>query len=220
MISELRKQRVERFRQTGLYLVVGADFCCGRSVLEVLEQAAKAGVKTAQLREKNLNGRDLTNLAFEFRKKCSELGVLMIMNDHVDIALACGADGVHLGQEDMPLAAARSIAPDLILGRSTHSVEQALEAEAQGADYVNLGPIFPTHTKTTHVAPLGLEIIRSAGPKLHIPFSVMGGIKDHNMPQLFEAGAKIIAMVTEITQAPDVGAKTRELEALFPKHQR
>lgn len=214
-MNELRKQRAERFRNTGLYLVIGHEFTNGRSVLDVLAAAADGGVRTVQLREKNLSGRELTLLAEKFRRKCDELGVLMLMNDHVDIALAVGADGVHLGQDDMPLEAARRIAPELILGRSTHSVEQALEAQAQGADYVNLGPVFPTRTKNTPVQPLGLEIIRNAAPKLSIPFSVMGGVKEHNIPQLYDAGARIFAMVTELTQADDVAAKARVMRALW-----
>lgn len=214
-MNELRKQRAERFRNTGLYLVIGHEFTNGRSVLDVLAAAADGGVRTVQLREKNLSGRELTLLAEKFRRKCDELGVLMLMNDHVDIALAVGADGVHLGQDDMPLEAARRIAPELILGRSTHSVEQALEAQAQGADYVNLGPVFPTRTKNTPVQPLGLEIIRNAAPKLSIPFSVMGGVKEHNIPQLYNAGARIFAMVTELTQADDVAAKARAMRALW-----
>ena len=214
-MNELRKQRAERFRNTGLYLVIGHEFTNGRSVLDVLAAAAEGGVRTVQLREKNLSGRELTLLAEKFRRKCDELGVLMLMNDHVDIALAVGADGVHLGQDDMPLEAARRIAPELILGRSTHSVEQALEAQAQGADYVNLGPVFPTRTKNTPVQPLGLEIIRNAAPKLSIPFSVMGGVKEHNIPQLYDAGARIFAMVTELTQADDVAAKARAMRALW-----
>ena len=214
-MNELRKQRAERFRNTGLDLVIGHEFTNGRSVLDVLAAAADGGVRTVQLREKNLSGRELTLLAEKFRRKCDELGVLMLMNDHVDIALAVGADGVHLGQDDMPLEAARRIAPELILGRSTHSVEQALEAQAQGADYVNLGPVFPTRTKNTPVQPLGLEIIRNAAPKLSIPFSVMGGVKEHNIPQLYDAGARIFAMVTELTQADDVAAKARAMRALW-----
>lgn len=214
-MNELRKQRAERFRKTGLYLVIGHEFTGGRSIFDVLAAAADGGVRTVQLREKNLSGRELTLLAEKFRRKCDELGVLMLMNDHVDIALAVGADGVHLGQDDMPLEAARRIAPELILGRSTHSVEQALEAQAQGADYVNLGPIFPTRTKNTPVQPLGLEIIRSAAPELSIPFSVMGGVKEHNIPLLYNTGARIFAMVTELTQAEDVTAKARAMCALL-----
>ena len=139
----------------------------------------------------------------------------MIMNDHVDIALLTGADGVHLGQDDLPLKEAVKLAPDLIIGRSTHSREQALEAEAQGASYLNLGPIYPTQTKNTPVHPLGIEIVKEVGPLLHIPFTVMGGIKERHIPGLLAAGAKYIAMVTEITQAPCVGERVRHLRSFW-----
>lgn len=217
MISELRKERAKRFARTDIYLVIGHEFTNGRNIFDILEAAAEGGVRTVQLREKNISGRELTLLAEKFRRKCDELGVLMIMNDHVDIALACGADGVHLGQDDMTLEAARRIAPDLVLGRSTHSVEQALEAQGQDADYVNLGPIFPTQTKNTPVRPLGLDLIRQAAPLLSIPFSVMGGVKEHNIPELLSAGARIMAMVTELTQAPDVKAKTLAMRKLWSR---
>ena len=213
-MNELRKQRAERFRKTGLYLVIGHEFTGGRSIFDVLAAAADGGVRTVQLREKNLSGRELTLLAEKFRRKCDKLGVLMLMNDHVDIALAVGADGVHLGQDDMPLEAARQIAPELILGRSTHSVEQALEAQAQGADYVNLGPIFPTRTKNTPVQPLGLEIIRSAAPELSIPFSVMGGVKEHNIPHEIKGRSKSIYSIYN-KLAKDVTAKARAMCALL-----
>ena len=198
-----------------LYAVTDRSWLNGETLYSQVEKALQGGATFIQLREKNLSGKELAILAEKFRRKCDELGVLMIMNDHVDIALAVGADGVHLGQDDMPLEFARAIAPDLILGRSTHSVEQALEAQAQDADYVNLGPIFPTQTKNTPVKPLGLDIIRAAKPKLAIPFSVMGGVKEHNMPQLFDAGARILAMVTELTRAEDVAAKARAMRALW-----
>ena len=139
----------------------------------------------------------------------------MIMNDHLDIALMCGADGVHLGQDDLPLAEAVKFAPDLIIGRSTHSREQALEAQSQGAAYINLGPIFPTQTKSTPVHPLGIEVIRETRGDLHIPFSVMGGIKLHHIPELVAHGAKTIAMVTEITQAENISSRVRELFSLM-----
>ena len=135
----------------------------------------------------------------------------MIMNDHTDIALACGADGVHLGQSDLPAAAAKSIAPDLIIGRSTHSPEQAVYEESQSADYVNLGPILPTGTKATPVKPLGMDIIGQTKNRLSIPFSVMGGIKERHIPELLERGARLIAMVTEITQAQDITERVKNL---------
>ena len=215
-MGEIRDRRMDRLRKADLYLVITNEFTAGRGTLRVLEEAADAGIRIVQLREKSLCGKALCGLAEQFRKICDRYDILMIMNDHVDIALACGADGVHLGQDDLPLEYGVKLGPELLLGRSTHSREQALEAQAGGAAYINLGPIFPTQTKNTPVRPLGLEVIRETRPDLHIPFSVMGGIKAHNIPTLLSEGARLIAMVTEITQAPDIGKRVRELRGLWP----
>lgn len=214
-MSELKEKRISRFREADLYLVITKEFTNGRGTLRVLEEAADAGIRLVQLREKNITKKDLFHLAEQFRKICDRYRITMIMNDHIDIALLTGADGVHLGQDDLPLEQALKIAPDLIIGQSTHSVEQALTAQTLGAGYINLGPIYTTQTKNTPVHPLGIDIIRSAAPHLHIPFSVMGGIKEHHIPELIANGAHIIAMVTEITQAPDIGKRVRELRALW-----
>ena len=214
-MSKTREQRLEMLRQADLYVVITEEFTAGRGTIRVLKEAADAGIRIAQLREKSLSGKELYRRAEEFRRICDRYDILMIMNDHIDLALMCGADGVHLGQDDLPLEASVRFAPDLIIGRSTHSREQALEAQSQGAGYINLGPIYPTQTKSTHVHPLGIEIIRATRGDLHIPFSVMGGIKAHHIPGLLDEGAHLIAMVTEVTQAPDIGKRVRELRALW-----
>ena len=214
-MGALKEKRMEKFRNADLYLVITEEFTAGRGTLRVLEEAADAGIRLVQLREKHITKKELFSLAEQFRKICDRYDITMIMNDHIDIALLTGADGVHLGQDDLPLEQAVKLAPELIIGRSTHSREQALEAEAQGAAYLNLGPIYPTQTKSTPVKPLGIEIVREAGPLLHIPFTVMGGIKERHIPELLAAGAKYIAMVTEVTQAPDIGARVRQLRSLW-----
>ena len=214
-MGELKNRRLELLRQADLYVVITEEFTAGRGTLRVLEEAADSGIKIAQLREKHLSGKELYRRAEQFRKICDRYHMLMIMNDHLDIALMCGADGVHLGQDDLPLAEAVNFAPELLIGRSTHSRAQALEAQKQGAAYINLGPIFPTQTKNTPVHPLGIEIIRETRAALKIPFSVMGGIKSQHIPGLLAEGARLIAMVTEITQAPDIGRRVRELRALW-----
>ena len=217
-MGELKEKRLAKLRQADLYVVITEEFTAGRGTLRVLEEAADAGVRIVQLREKHLSGKDLFRRAEQFRKICDRYDILMIMNDHLDIALMCGADGVHLGQDDLPLAESVAFAPELILGRSTHSREQALEAQSQGAAYINLGPIYPTQTKSTQVKPLGIGIIRETRPDLHIPFSVMGGIKAHHIPGLLDEGARLIAMVTEVTQAPDIGKRVRELRTLWNRN--
>lgn len=214
-MGELKELRLKKLREADLYAVITDEFTAGRGSLRVLEEAADAGIRIVQLREKSLSGKALYQRAEAFRRICDRYGILMIMNDHLDIALMCGADGVHLGQDDLPLAPAVQLAPELLIGRSTHSREQALEAQSEGAAYINLGPVYPTQTKNTPVHPLGLEIIRETRGSLHIPFSVMGGIKAHHIPELLQEGALLIAMVTEITQAPDIGKRVRELRALW-----
>jgi len=137
------------------------------------------------------------------------------MNDHLDIALAVGADGVHLGQDDLPCRAARALAPELIIGVSTHNVQEALTAEQDGASYINIGPIFSTGTKTLTMPPLGTAMIRTIADRVQIPFSVMGGIHESNLPEVLTAGARCIAMVTELTQAEDIGKKVNAIREIM-----
>ena len=137
--------------------------------------------------------------------------MLFIVNDHLDIALAVNADGVHLGQEDLPVAVARKLAPDLLIGASSHSVNQALQAEQEGADYVNVGPIFATGTKAATVQPLGVEAIELIGGKLNVPYTVMGGITAANLNEVLARGARRIAVVTAITMAADIAATVQAL---------
>ncbi|RME22414.1 MAG: thiamine phosphate synthase, partial [Deltaproteobacteria bacterium] len=151
---------------------------------------------------------ELYRLAVEVRRRYPE--ILLIVNDHLDVAMAAGADGVHLGQQDLPVAAARTVAPELIIGASSHSLEQALDAEKAGADYVNIGPIFPTGTKP-HSEFLGPETIARISPHLGVQFTVMGGIGPENIEDVLRAGARIVAVVTAVCAAPDPQAAARLL---------
>lgn len=215
-MGEPRARRAERFSQVDLYPVIFEKLSAGRSNLEVLDGIIAGGAKVVQLREKEMPARELYLLADKFREVTARAGVLLIINDRVDLALAVDADGVHLGHNDLPIYAARRIAPDLILGASTHSLDQALAAEKQGADYINVGPIFPTRTKGDLSKILGPEAISEIGPQVNIPFTVMGGINGDNLDQVLEAGARKVAMVTAITQADDISGKVKELrERIF-----
>lgn len=206
-----KSQRLKAFAQVDLYPVTDQELSLGRNDLEILDGMIAGGAKIVQLREKQLSKKDLYSLAQVFRERTAKAGMLLIINDHLDIALACGADGVHLGQDDLPLAAARRLAPELIIGVSTHNLEEAVEAQVQGADYVNIGPIFPTGTKKVAMAPLGPEAIKSIAPKLKIPFTVMGGINQSNIQEVLQAGARKIAVVTAVTRAEDIGQAVQEL---------
>lgn len=203
--------RASRLRASDLYVVITEAFCAGRSSLETLEVCLAAGVRLVQLREKDLSDGELYALGCAWREATNRAGALFVLDDRVDIALAVGADGVHLGQSDLPVAAARRIAPDLILGASSHSPQEALAAQAEGADYVNIGPVFPTQTKAVPTGAVGPELITEIRPQLHIPFTCMGGIKLDNIDRVLEAGARIIAVVTAVTAAPDIGAAATAL---------
>ena len=199
-------ERMAIFERTGLYVVITEAFCGGRPAVEVLANVLKAGVRIVQLREKDLNDKALHQLALRFREICSRENALLIVDDRIDIALATGADGVHLGQDDLPVGAARSLAPELIIGCSTHSVQEAVSAQRAGADYVNIGPIFSTQTKSGSIHPLGPDAIDAVAPHLTIPWTVMGGIKVSNIDLVLERGAKVVAVVTGVTEQDDIVA--------------
>lgn len=210
--TERLTERMARFAQADLYVVITEAFCGGRRSEEVLRAVLAAGVQLVQFREKDAeDDAALYARALRFRELTAGAGALLIVDDRVDVALAVGADGVHLGQRDLPVEAVRKIAPELIVGASTHSVEQALAAEASGADYANVGPIFATQTKTKTAAPLGPTIISEVAARLKIPFSCMGGIKVENISDVVEWGARHPAVVTAVTAAEDPEAATRAL---------
>jgi thiamine-phosphate pyrophosphorylase len=199
----------------GIYPVITDEFCGGRSIIYVLRQVVEAGVKIVQLRQKNSTKKELYLLALEFRKITGYHGVKLIINDHLDIAIASGADGVHLGQDDLPCAAARALAPDIIIGVSTHNEKEIACAKRDGATYANIGPVFETNTKDLPMKPLGLEYVYRVSPKIGMPFTVMGGIKKENIASLAWCGAAAIAMVTEITAAPDIKKRIEELNDIL-----
>jgi len=210
-----KAERLEAFKKIDLYPVTDSTQSLGRSNDEVLKGLIAGGAKIVQLREKQLSKKELLFMAQKFRERTQEAGMLLFINDHLDIALAVGADGVHLGQDDLPLEYARRLAPEILIGISTHSLSQALAAQAGGADYINIGPIFPTGTKQTPMPPLGPEAISRIRPHLTIPFTVMGGINRDNIEQVLKAGARKVAVVTAVTKAPDITRATEELRELI-----
>ncbi len=207
--------RMARFAQTDLYVVITEAFCGGRKPLEVLDACLDAGVRLIQYREKDGGARGLYAGALAFREHTARAGALLIVDDRLDIALAVGADGVHLGQNDLPVDAARRIAPDLIIGASSHNPEEARAAQAAGASYVNIGPIFNTQTKAVSTGAVGPDMISRVAPELAVPFTCMGGIKAHNISQVLTRGARHVAVVTAVTAAEDPRAAALELRRCF-----
>ena len=173
-----------------------------------------AGARVMQLRLKNASSRELLAAAREIAAMCRERGAMLIVDDRVDIAMLAGAAGVHLGQEDLPLEAARRLAGrDMIVGISTHSVEQALAAERGGADYVGFGPLYAGGLRN-NAAGKGLGLLREVRAAVRIPIVAIGGITEATVPEALAAGADACAIITDVVRAPDIAAKVRALLAL------
>jgi thiamine-phosphate pyrophosphorylase len=188
-----------------LYGITDERFHPGREMITVMEEALRGGVDIVQLRDKTSSKRLILEKAKALRELTRRYGALFVVNDHIDIAIASEADGVHLGQDDLPLEEARRIlGPDPIIGISTHSIEEAREAEQGGADYIGVGPVYPTKTKSDVVAPVTLSYVRQAASEIRIPFVAIGGIKLHNVDEVLEAGATRICAVSEIVGSADV----------------
>ena len=197
------------FRDVDVYPVLSPGYCLGRALPDVLRSVLEGGAKIVQLRMKGASVSEVAGMARIFRGETDLAGALLIINDYLDVALGEGADGVHLGLDDVPIAEAVAAAPELIVGASSHSEAEALSAERAGASYVNIGPLFSTSTKNVPAPPLGLDALRRIAPMLSAPFTVMGGIKRRHIPELVAAGATRIAMVTEISEAADVVSRVR-----------
>jgi thiamine-phosphate pyrophosphorylase len=205
----------------GIYGITAEPLSNGRKNLEVVREMIRGGVKVVQYREKdNKTFREKLDECREIRKMTRAAGVLFVVDDHVDIAVLSDADGVHVGQEDIPVADVRKIAPGLIVGLSTHSPEQYRLAVGAGADYIGVGPVFCTKTKVKVCDPVGLEYVRFAASENKISFTALGGVKEHNIRSVVTAGAKTVCLVTEITQADDIAATVKKLDAIVAEEYR
>ena len=197
-----------------LYAVTDRAWTGGQPLARQVEAALQNWATCLQLREKALDPAAFREEARQMALLCGRYGVPLIINDNVEVALACGAAGVHLGQQDMPIAQARRMAgPDLILGASAHTVQEALEAQAAGADYLGVGAVFSTSTKAD-ASPLPLTTLREICAAVSIPVVAIGGITETNLLQLTGCGAAGVAVVSAIFGALDPGAATARLVRL------
>jgi thiamine-phosphate pyrophosphorylase len=192
-----------------IYPVSCEPLANSRTDIEWLEAVLAGGAKIVQLRDKHSNDLDLYRKALIFREKTNAAGALFIVNNRFDIALLAEADGVHLGNNDLPAAEVRKVAPGLIIGVSCNNPEQAATAEKRGASYFNIGPLFATETKKKLTPFLGPDAVEAFASLCNLPFTVMGGIKLDNVRGLVARGARRIAVVTALTQAEDIAAETR-----------
>lgn len=194
--------------ETDLYCLTAEQYSRGRDNIQVVKAMINAGIKIIQYREKEKKLLHKYNECLKIRELTREAGVTFIVNDDVDIAMLVEADGVHIGQEDLPVEKVRElVGEEMIIGLSTHSPEQAQDAIRRGADYIGVGPIYRTYTKKDVCDPVGLEYLDYAVKNVHIPFVAIGGIKEHNIHEVKARGAKCIAMVTEIVGAEDIEQK-------------
>ncbi|GIP60968.1 thiamine phosphate synthase [Paenibacillus woosongensis] len=190
-------------REFRLYAITDERSHPGRELAEVMEEAILGGADIVQLRDKHSDREAVLEKAKRLRELTRRYDVPFIVNDYIDIALEVDADGIHLGQGDTPLPVARELVGGKIIGISTHAIEEALLAEQQGADYIGVGPVYPTATKAG-AAPVTLSYVREVAEKIRIPFVAIGGIKLHNADEVIAAGATRICAVTEIVGNPDV----------------
>ncbi|MDF1615143.1 thiamine phosphate synthase [Desulfurivibrio dismutans] len=213
------QERLQKFiEEVTLYPVSCEKLALGRSDRQWLEAVLAAGVKIVQLRDKEADGRTLFNKAKMFRELTRAAGALFIVNDRLDVALLSEADGIHLGNDDLPCEEVRRYAPELIIGVSCNREEEAATAEARGASYYNIGPLFPTGTKEEAREVLGIEAIARFSRHSQLPITVMGGIKKHHLPELMAAGVKRPAVVTALTQAADITAETKNWLEKLQQH--
>lgn len=191
-----------------LYLVTDRHQTGGRSLIGAVTDALKGGLKAVQLREKDLGTRDLLRLAYEMRQLTLKYDARLFINDRVDIAIAVDADGVQLTQKSMPPFAARRLSSRLIIGVSTHGLEEAVKAERSGADFVTLGPIFETPSKAKYGEPLGVETLRDVVKRVRVPVFAIGGITLENMNEVMSAGASGVAVISSILDAKSIRSTT------------
>ena len=212
---ELYVKRLVQFEEeVGVYPVSCEKLAAGRSDREWLDQVIAGGARIVQLRDKESNDRELLAKARYFREKTSEAGVLFFLNDRLDIALLSDADGMHVGQKDLPPEEIRKLAPDILIGHSCNTEEQtkilgkAVEQQKSAVSYYNIGPLFTTGTKEGLHHFLGTAGIGAFSRHCSLPFTVMGGIKLQHLDDVLAAGAKRVAVVTAISQAEDMAAET------------
>jgi thiamine-phosphate pyrophosphorylase len=196
-----------------LYVILDRSVAGGRDLDPILAAVLAGGAEMIQLREKTWPSGTLFPMAQRLRARCRAAGVPFIVNDRVDVALAVDADGVHLGQDDLPPAAVRPLLkPGMILGLSTHSVEQAKTAQAAGADYVAVGSMFPTATKPEFQL-VGPALAREVRPVVHVPLIGIGGITPDNVGDVIAAGVDGVAVISAVCAAPDPAAAARRFIA-------
>ena len=202
---------------SGLYIILDPSVCPARPLVEVLRAAAEAGASIFQYRNKTASMKEAYAEALALRQAAAKAGVLFIVNDRCDLALALDADGVHLGQGDLPLNLARKVmGPDKLIGISTHNPDQVREAAAGKPDYLGFGPIFKPGSKQDHDSVVGLEGLRTIRSLTSLPVFAIGGIQVDQVGEVVRAGANGVAVISAILKAPDISHAVKMFLAQLP----
>ena len=201
----------------GLYVIIDPALVPARDEVQIARAALDGGARLIQLRDKTREKGLQLPVAKALQRLCRERGALFIVNDHVDLALAAGADGVHVGQKDLPVAVVRALVPrEMVIGCSTNNAEEARRAQAGGADYVSVGRLFPTGSKDD-TRPATTETLRAVKATVSLPVCAIGGINEANIDDALAAGADMAAVIAAVIAAPDVAAAARRLAGQFSK---
>ena len=209
----LRQEKVKLV--SGLYVIIDTQALRGREPVEITRQVIRGGARVIQLRDKTLGKKELLGVARRMKDLCAEYNILFIINDHLDLALAIGADGLHLGQEDLPFDVARKPMPiDMLLGCTTTTVAQALAAWSEGADYIAVGSIYPTLSKE-HVEVVGLKRLRHIKQAVPLPLIAIGGITRDNALEVIRAGADSICVISAVLGPEPPEEATRQMANMF-----
>jgi thiamine-phosphate pyrophosphorylase len=203
---------MKSLEEVRLYCFSPGDFLMGGDPVEMITAQIRGGADLIQLREKNMPKREALELGFAVRSLTTQQGIPFIVNDDLDLAMILEADGVHLGQDDIPIKYARPLLKDKIIGISTHSLSQAREAIRDGADYIGLGPVFETKTKTKADPVVGMDLILKVQELSPVPVIAIGGIGESNIDLLVNRGIKRAAVISDIFSSKDIEAKTRALK--------
>ncbi len=198
-----------------LYCFSPGKFLKNRDPVDLVYAQIRGGADVIQLREKEMGKRGRLELGLKLREMTRHEGVLFIVNDDLDLALILGADGVHLGQDDIPIRFARPLMKDKIIGVSTHSLKQVKEAVASGADYIGVGPVFETATKKDREDLVGLDLLLKVRDKCPIPYVAIGGIGKDNIKSVVKAGCHRAAVISDILSASDIEAQCRMIRKVL-----
>ena len=202
-----------------LYLITDRTQTAGRELPAVVADALIGGVRSVQLREKDLSACQQIELAVQLRSLTRQYNARLLINERIDIALAIGADGVHLGSESLPVAQARRLlGPELLIGYSAHAVDEALRAEQDGADFVTFGPVYHTPSKLKYGEPLGVSRLAAAISALTIPVFALGGVKKTSISDVMATGCHGVAMISEIIAASDPQSAATSILEKIEKH--